>query len=570
MNNIIRIDIAKKNYTINAQPDEYKEYGGKGFIAKFLNEEIDPKCDPLGAGNKLIIVRGLLGGTNAPNSGRISLGGKSPLTGTVKESNSGGMAAHLIARLGIKAIIIDGKPEGDDWCIIKLGKNKVEFLQADEYLGKNTYETADALRKEHGEKICIMVIGAAGERQHKSASVQITDMQGRPARACGRGGLGALMGSKKIKAIVIENAQESEVEYMDKALFTKGARGYAAGIKAHPVSGKVLSTVGTAGNVNIINSIGALPTNNFSQGSSEMAEMLSGEHLAEIQKKRNGQTGHRCSPGCVVCCSNVYNDSEGNYISSGFEYETIILNGSNCGIYNLDTVAKIDRMCDDFGIDTMETGCTIAVCMEAGVIPFGDEEGALALVQEMIDGTERGNVLAQGTKYAGEYFGLKRVPTIKGQAMAAYDPRSLKGTGVTQATSPMGADHTAGNSLGAIPVLDPRSNDGQLKLSTMMQKEMANADNMGICLFASFCLDDPDVAASFCDMLAGMYGGDWTMEKLMEMGEETLRLEKKFNRRAGITDKDDGVPDFMKTEPLPPFNTVFDFTEEELESVLPF
>ena len=159
----------------------------------------------------------------------------------------------------------------------------------------------------------------------------------------------------------------------------------------------------------VINGIGALPIKNFSSGTTDLAEKLSGEHLAALQKERNGQTGHRCSPGCVVCCSNVYNDENGNYISSGFEYETIILNGSNCGIYNLDTVAKIDRMCDDFGIDTMETGCTLGVCMEAGVIPFGDEEAALGLLKEMIKGTERGDILCQGTEETGRYLEIKRV-----------------------------------------------------------------------------------------------------------------------------------------------------------------
>jgi aldehyde:ferredoxin oxidoreductase len=562
--------MSNRSYAYSDVSHEDVLYGGRAYIAKKMNEEVDPKCYPLGPKNKMIISLGLLAGTMTPSSGRLSIGAKSPLTGTIKESNTGGMAAIMLARLGLKSIFVENQPVDDEWVLIKIGTDIIEFISAKDYLGMNTYAVSSLLKSKYGEECCIMSIGKAGERGYRSASIQITDVEGHPARACGRGGLGAVMASKKIKAIIIEKTDESKINYLDRERFQNGAKGYATGLKNHPVSGEIMPAVGTAGNVNLVNHLGALPTFNFSNGRFEDAEKISGERLAEIQKERNGKTGHRCSPGCVVRCSNIYNDENGEYITSGFEYETIALNGSNCGISNLDTIARIDRMCDDLGVDTMETGCTLAVCMEAGKIQFGDEEGALNLVREMDAGTDFGVVMGQGTDYAGKWLGAKRIPTVKGQALAAYDPRSLKGTGVTQATSPMGADHTAGNSLGTVSFMDPTSKEGQVELSKTMQKEMVVADNMGICIFASFCLADPKVAEDFCEMAAALYGGKWSWNQLMEMAEETLALEKAFNRKAGFTDEDDKLPDFFYTEPLSPKNTVFDFTMEDLKMAVPF
>ncbi len=570
MSQLLRINMFNMDYKYQDVKSEDKLVGGRGFIAKVLNEEVDPKCNPLGQDNKLIISLGLLAGTKAPNSGRISIGAKSPLTSTIKESNGGGMAAIRIAQLGLKSIIIENKPKGDQWYILKISDNHVEFIPADDYIGMNTYLLASTLRKRYGKDISILSIGQGGERKYRNASIQITDMEGHPARACGRGGLGAVMGSKNVKAIIIDKIENSKIEYLDEKRFAKGVKGYALGIKNHPVSGEAMPAVGTAGNVNIVNQLGALPTNNFSNGRFEGAEEICGEKLAEVQKKRKGATGHRCSPGCVVRCSNIYNNENGEYITSGFEFETITLVGANCGISDLDFIAEVDRICDDLGVDTMEVGCTLAVCMEAGKIPFGDKEGVLSLLEEMKEGTTFGNIMGQGTEYTGKWLDVKRIPTVKGQALAAYDPRSLKGTGVTQATSPMGADHTSGNSLGTVGFMDPISKEGQVELSQKMQKEMVVADNIGICLFASFCLENEKVAEDFCDMLAALYGGEWNWDKLMDMANDTLILEKKFNRKAGFTNADDKLPDFFYSEPLPPLNTLFDFSKEELAKVLPY
>lgn len=548
---------------------DYTLLGGRGLIARLLNDEVKPMCDPLGRENKLIVCPGLLTGTMAPCSGRISIGGKSPLTRTIKESNAGGTAAQMLSKLDIKAIIIEDKPVEDEWYILRINKQGSTLINGNKYIGMNNYRLSEELRKDFGNKIGIISIGGAGERGYKNSTIQVTDTLGRPSRSAARGGLGAVMGSKRIKAIVLDVRGPSNTKYVNKENFSKAAKNYVKAIRSNPISGQVMPALGTAVLVNLVNAMGALPTRNYSSGSFEKAEDISGEKLAEVQAQRGGKTGHICHPGCVIGCSNIYNDKNGNYLTSGFEYETIGLNGSNCGISSLDTIATIDRLCDDFGIDTMDTGCTIAVCMDAGKIEFGDEKGALSLIQEMIDGTEFGKILGQGTEYTGKKLGVKRIPTVKGQSLAAYDPRSLKGTGVTYSTSPMGADHTAGNTLGNSTV-DPYMKEGQVELSTNMQIAMCTFDNLGMCIFSSFCTEDPKNLNYLLEMMASKFGGKWPADKLFAIGMNTLSLEKSFNKAAGFTEKDDRLPDFMYSEALYPKNTVFDISDEELDKAIHF
>lgn len=314
------------------------------------------------------------------------------------------------------------------------------------------------------------------------------------------------------------------------------------------------------------NDMGIMPTKNFRDGRWEKAANISAEKIIELQNARGGKIHHACTPGCVIGCSNIYNDENGQYLTSGLEYETICLAGPNCDISSLDTIAKIDRLCDDFGIDTMETACAIAVCMEAGMIQFGDEEGALKLIHEMIDGTEFGELLGQGTEVTGKKLGVKRIPAIKGQSMAGYDPRGLKGIGVGMATTAMGADHTCCQTLGA-PGIDPCSKEGQVALSKMIQTLYATVDSLGMCEFAAGPLAEKDGVEHVCEMMMGKFGGEWNSDKLFGIGAQTLLLERNFNKQAGFTKKDDKLPDFMYTEVLPSTNTVFDITEEELEAV---
>ncbi len=563
---ILRVDMSDQSISMQKSNDEFAYHGGRNLIAKIMHDEVDPRCDPLGAQNKLILAPGLLANTSAPCSARLSIGGKSPLTNTIKEANAGGTAALAIAKLGLKAIIIEGKPVNHQWYFLKIAEDKVDVLPADEYMGMNNYALSSKIREVFGDKYSVVSIGGAGEKGYRNSTIQVTDQEGRPSRAAARGGLGSVMASKKIKAIVIDTSGTYKADLHDKEEFSQAAKSYVKGILDNPISGQAMPQLGTAVLVNMVNAIGALPTKNFSQGSHDEAEKISGEQLAEIQKTRNGKLNHKCQPGCVIGCSNIYNDENGEYLTSGFEYETIALNGANCGIFNLDTIAKIDKICDDFGLDTMETGCTIAVCMEAKKIPFGDEEGVFMLIKEMIDSTEFGKILGMGTDITGRYFGVKRIPTVKGQSIAAYDPRSLKGTGVTYATSTMGADHTTGATVGN-PTVDPYKKEGQVELSSTLQRAMATFDTLGMCIFASFCISEKENVDYLVKMLSAKYGTEWDVEKFFGLGVQTISLEKTFNYAAGFSPNDDVLPDFFYREELPPHNTVFDIAKEEMAEV---
>lgn len=558
-----------KEVKFEAVKDEYKSYGGRGLIAKIMSNEVIPNVNPIGKENKLIFCSGLLTGTTAPCSGRLSIGGKSPLTGTIKEANAGGTFSLILAKHGIKAIVIEEKPKDDNWYILKIEKDNASLINADEFVGMNNYQLVDNLREKYGEKISIASIGCSGERLYKNSTIQVTDMLGRPSRAAARGGLGSVMGSKRIKAVIIDSTVKGKTEYYNKDNFLSSSKKYVQGIKENPVSGQALPALGTAVLVNMVNAMGGLPTNNFSNGRFDKAEEISGEKLLEIQSTRHGKTGHVCHPGCVIGCSNIYNDKNNKYLTSGFEYETIALVGSNCGISSLDVIAEIDRKCDDLGIDTIETGCTLAVYMEAGKIKFGDEIGVLNLINEIEKGSKLGNILGQGTEYVGKHLGVKRIPVVKGQSLAAYDPRALKGTGVTYATSPMGADYTAGNALGN-PTVDPYKKEGQVELSTTLQIGMALFDSLGMCIFSGFCIDDQKNIGYLIEMMAAKFGGEWNPDRLFGIGVETLALEKRFNQSAGFTDKDNKLPDFMYTEILDSTKSVFDISSEELKQVIPF
>ena len=575
MEKIMRVNMNQKKIQFETVPDKMRLFGGRGAIAAILSSEIDPSCDSLGPDNKLIICPGLMGDTSAPCSGRISIGGKSPLTGTIKEANAGGMAAKKLAALDIYSIIVEGESEpglpstDKELSILLLNDDGAKLLPGSAYRNLNNYDLVKKLRQDFGNNIATISIGMAGERGYFNSTVQMSDPEGRPARAAARGGLGAVMGAKGLKAIVIDTDKKVAGQYHDQTKFKENSKAYSKAILENPVSGQALPALGTAVLVNATNALGFLPTNNFRNGNFEHAASISGEHIAELQENRNGNMSHRCSPGCVIRCSNVYHDENKNYLTSGFEYETIGLMGANCGIKQIDVVAQLDRMCDDLGIDTMETGVSIGVCMEAGKISFGDGKGALALVQEMVEDTDFGRIMGQGTRAVGGYLGVKRIPVVKGQALAAYDPRGLKGTGVTYATSPMGADHTAGNAFGD-PSVEPAQKEGQVALSTQLQVGMALFDNLGMCIFSGFCISEPQNLELLINMVQAKFGGEWDADRLMGIGVQTIAMEKAFNQKAGFTEKDNKLPAFFYEEKLASVDTVFDITDEELKEAIPF
>ncbi|MFW6123334.1 MAG: aldehyde ferredoxin oxidoreductase N-terminal domain-containing protein, partial [Thermodesulfobacteriota bacterium] len=367
MNRITRLNMTDKTVTWQEVPQDYQGLGGRALTSRLIRKEVPPTCHPLSADNKLVLAPGLLTGAPAANAGRISVGGKSPLTGGIKESNSGGLVSQKLARLGITAVVVEGRPEDRDFSLVKITKDGVEFLPAADLAGLGNYDTMARLWERFGKGVGVMSIGQAGEKCLTGASIHFADPNGRPGRAAGRGGLGALMGSKKLKALVVDDQGTEKVPLADPEKFQEAGRRWAKYLMEHPVSGQALPAFGTAVLINIVNEAGALPTKNFRGGRFEFAEDISGERMAELIKARGGKTKEGCHPGCVIKCSQSYHDAEGKYLTSGFEYETIWALGANTLIHNLDEIAMIDRLCDDFGLDTIEMGCTLGVLMEGGV-----------------------------------------------------------------------------------------------------------------------------------------------------------------------------------------------------------
>lgn len=559
--------------------DEARQYaglGGRALSSRIVESEVAPNIHPLGAANKLVFVTGLLSGTSGPNTGRMSLGGKSPLTGTIKESSVGGAMGNKLGRLGIRGIIIEGLPQKQTSYVMQVSKDGVSLIEMPELSGLNIYATVAALKKKYGDKAAIGCIGTAGENKMLSACVGFTDMEGEPTRQAGRGGLGAVMGSKGLKAVVVDDGGTAIVDFANAEQFRSGAKKLANALLAHPVTSQALPAYGTDVLVNILSEAGGLPTRNFSTGRFEGANQIGGETLAATIKERGGKVGHSCSPGCVIRCSQIYKDKDGQILTGGFEYESCWSLGAHLGVDNLDEIALMNRLCDDYGVDTIETGVAIGVAMEAGIIPFGDGPGAIKLLHELGAGSSLGRIIGAGAEVVGKVYGVRRVPTVKGQAIPAYDPRAVKGVGVTYATTPMGADHTAGyavtaNILGVGGKVDPLKPAGQVDLSRNLQIATAFVDSTGLCLFVAFAvLDIPEALEGIVEMINGRFGWEKSVDDYMELGKQVLRDERKFNQGAGIGQGADDLPEFFRTEPLPPHGVVFDVAKEEMDKVFNF
>ena len=568
MGKIMRVNMAELKANIEEIPKEYQGLGGRGLTSGIINREVPPLTDPVGAENKLIFSPGILAGTTVPNNSRLSAGAKSPLTNTIKEANSGGAAAQKLARLGLQGIVIEGRAK--ELTSLKIDKNGVTFIPAASYKELGNYGVIERLKKEFGNNIAVISIGPAGEWRLKAASVIVTTPDFYP-RVAARGGLGAVMGSKNLKAIAIDDTNSDQVEIKDRAKFREQSTALSKGILSHPLVG-IFKELGTACLVMMMNAYGCLSTKNYSVGQFAGAEKISGEHMTELMKKRpNGQHAHRCMDGCIINCSNIFTDENGKVIVSGLEYETIGLVGSNCMIDDIDIIAQINRVCNDIGIDTMEVGGAIAVTMEAGLLSWGDGKTALALVKEIVKRSDRGLMVGNGCKFTGERLGVKRIPHVKSQCLAAYDPRSLKGTGVTYATSTMGADHTCGNAIPnpANPAYNPSAPTGQGPVSQFLQSYFAAVDSLGLCLFASLpLLDIPELQKNLIGCVSAKLGVPLDENYLSNLGFSVLKEERRFNDAVGFTRIDDRLPRFFLEEKLPPSGNVFDVPEEEIDEVV--
>ncbi|MFX1517068.1 MAG: aldehyde ferredoxin oxidoreductase family protein [Promethearchaeota archaeon] len=587
MNKILRVNMSNLEYKFEDVPDKYKTLGGRALTSKIIFDEVDPKCDPLGPENKFIVAPGILAGTNAPSSGRLSVGGKSPLTNGIKEANAGGLTAQKIARLGIKALIIEGQASRDKWFNLVLTKDKCEIVEANEFHGMGLYELITKVWEKYPNKPGVIGCGIAGQKQLKGAGIFGNNIENSdPGRYAGRGGLGAVLGSKHVIAIISDDTGTERPKPVNQELFDTGRRKLHDALNEHAVTGVIekdgkayggLKNFGTNILQNIINEAGALPTRNWTRGRFEGAAKISGEAVHELVDKIKAKFpnstatyNHACHPGCVMRCSNIVPYEEtGEHQVSPLEYESAWALGTNCEISDLRSVAELNRVCNDLGLDTIEMGNTIAVAMEGGVLKFGDGPGAVDFLKKVATDEEIGKVIGNGAVAMGKYKGVSRVAQVKGQSLPAYDPRPIKGIGVTYATGPQGGDHTQAYTI-APEILQvggkpDRMDVKKAELSRAFQTTTAYIDSTGYCLFIAFAI--LDIESGLNGMVESINGFLGTEIDIGKYGSEIIRIEREFNKRAGMTSKDDRLPEFFYKEPLPPHNVVFGVPDEELDKV---
>ena len=562
--NIARINMKNRTVNVSPTPEKYERFGGRALTSRIVADEVPPTCHALGRHNKLVIANGLLAGTSAPNSGRISVGTKSPLTGGIKESNVGSNVGQYLFRAGIRALVVEELPDVQGLWFIVVDESGVRLEDASDCKNLGTYKLVEKLHEKYGEKIAALCVGPAGERRLAAAALMATDLDGRPSRAAGRGGTGAVLGAKGIKAVVCLRPPARQPEYHDAESFKTTAREFSQELRKSKAG---LTTLGTAAMVKGANLIQGMPTRNYSRAQFDRADGMNGEALFELIEARGGKTSRPCHQGCVISCSNIFVDEKGDYVTGSLEYETMVMVGPNLDIGDLDDLARIDRAMDDVGLDSIESGAALGVAMEMGMLPWGDAAAVLEILSEVPDGGLRGLIIGSGAAVTGKVLGARRVPTVKGQSMVAYDPRTFKGMGCVFATSPMGADHTAGPAIPGRIGLDPDKSfelteaAGQAELSRDLQIMITVCDSLGYCFFVG-----PDMAnmRRTVTLLNALYGWDIDYDGVLDIGISTLNIEKQYNRAAGITPQQDRLPEFIMDEPAQPSGRTFDVPQNEL------
>jgi aldehyde:ferredoxin oxidoreductase len=554
---MVRVDMGRDTIEIMPFPVEWQLLGGRALTARILCETVDPQCDPLGPNNKLIIAPGLLTGTAAATSGRLSFGAKSPLTRGIKESNSGGNAGQHLARMGIRALVIEGAPADAGTCHgLVVDSTGIRLVAADEFAGSWNYDTCRRLAERFPAKASFIVCGPAGEQGLAAASIACTDRDNRyPTRHAARGGLGAVMGSKQLKFIVIDPGKA-----FSAARVPKRKTGFKECLKRQTkryLDGPQRMAKGTARAVAKAASLNTLPYKNRRAGRPPAEDVvgLDGATILASFAERGGGM-HNCMSGCIVNCSNLVNREDGSYLTSALELETLGLLGSNCAVGKWDEVGELDRLCDDIGLDTMETGVAIGVLMDAGRMAWGDVAAMTELLHQVAAGSELGRVVGNGARSVGEFTGHGRVPVVKGQGLPVWDPRVMKATGVTYATSAMGADHTAG-----IVTLVGLPHDNLAALSQEAQILNAIGDSAGYCQFIGATIRE------LRPLLEALFDRTIADRELIEVGWQCLQAEWDFNRRAGFTESDDDLPACMKAEPVGEWAYVFDVDATILQQV---
>ena len=545
-----QIDLATKTVTTDELHGEDIVRAGRYLISKTLLESNVATVDPLSEKNPLIFSAGPFAGTNFSNANRVSVGCKSPLTGGVKEANGGGTFGFAMGQLEIAGFTLHNAC--DSWQILRITKEgEISFEDASPYMGMGTFDTAKKLHEKYGKKVSLGICGPVGEYQGLLSGISFSDVDLRPSRLAARGGVGAVMGSKKVKAIVLDLHKMPTLH--DRKKVMGAVKEYKKMLDAEPAI-VAFQDIGTAMVADYTNHVGGLPVNNFAVGRAVDTDKeifkLGGDALRAQNLERGGETTHACMPGCTIQCSNVYADKDGNEVVSPVEYETIGLLGTNCGLTDPDELAHLNYIANDLGIDTIELGGMIGVLMEAGKGQFGDVKYMESVLDDIRSGNENGKLYAQGTATVGEHFKVARIPVIKRQAISAYDPRVIEVTGITMMMTAQGADNTAGNA----PQYDckDKSADELVAASIDLQELCATADSLGLCIFGRA------VTNTHVDFIINAineaHGIELEESFFRELGKQTLEFEAQFNKAAGFTEADDELPNFFYDEALPPSN----------------
>ncbi|MFK7890601.1 MAG: aldehyde ferredoxin oxidoreductase C-terminal domain-containing protein [Granulosicoccus sp.] len=542
------IDLSSREIRSENLEGEAIVRAGRYLIAKTLTERNLGAVDPLSPEAPLIFSAGPFAGTNFSNANRVSVGCKSPLTLGIKEANGGGTFAFALGQLKIAGFTLEGAC--DDWTLIHFTKDgDILFLDASDYMGMGNFETAAKLHERFGKKVSLGLCGPVAEYQGLLSGISFSDVDLRPSRLAARGGVGAVMGSKKVKAIIVDLDRMPPLHERKKVM--SAVKQYRKMLDAEPAI-QAFQQTGTAMVADYTNHVGGIPVRNFAAGRAVDTEngpfKLGGDFLREQNLARGGEQTHACMPGCIIQCSNVYADSDGNEVVSPVEYETIGLLGTNCGLTEPDDLAKLNYVANDLGIDTIELGGTVGVLMEAGVGEFGDVPFMYQVLDDLRAGNEKGRLYAQGTARVGAELQVSRVPVIKRQAISAYDPRVIEVTGLTMMMTAQGADHTAGN----LPSYDStdKSLEELVEVSLDIQVMCAAADSLGLCVFGRSVTNEQ--LDFIVQAINDAHGAELPTSFFKELGRETLRLENEFNRSAGFSTSDDDLPEFFYAEALPP------------------
>ena len=538
---------------------------GRNLIARTLLELGAATVNPLSPKNPLIFSAGPFAGSSFSNANRTSVGCRSPLTGGIKEANGGGSFSYALGQQSIAGFTLHGA--SPSWVVIHFAKNgTIAFDDAAPYLGKGNFEADRMLHAKYGKKVTVALCGPVGEYQGLLAGIAFSDKDGRPSRLAARGGVGAVMGAKKVKAVVVD--LDKIPAFHEPKKVNAAIKDYAKMLQADGIVTNFYQKIGTMGMADVQNQMGGLPVRNFSAGQQvDLATgerfKMGGDYITELNNSRGGEQTHACMPGCIIQCSNLYADASGKEVVSPVEYETLGLLGTNCGLTDPDDLAQLNYVANDLGVDTIETGAMLAVLMEAGLGAFGDVKFMADCLAEIGRGTENGRLWAQGTARVGAHYKVARVPVIKKQAISAYDPRVVEATGVAMMATAQGADHTAGN----LPRLKTREMDLDkiISESLTVQTNVAATDSLGLCIFGR-SVTEPNLAF-IVDAINAAHGTSLAPDFFPALGRETLRLEHEFNRRAGFTAQDDELPAFFYTESLPPTNRVARFHGPEVHGM---